>query len=1448
MKRKIIIILMAIVSVFACVFGLSACGGSGDVPEKDKPNSGQEQKPGGDEGKEEPAVTVENVGELKIKYGTQLNDFLKEVVLEASVQCSVSNFSENSLLALQFDIGETVATELSSVKTIFNYPGAEGDILYVDEMSFAQPVQLNKIAEYDKNKSELLSAAGKSSVNELYAVTYDPVLTDSGLALALFGKAVGSTQKATLYLKDDGTTPYPVEGGQRMFICRKFLLAAVNDKVTEYTIYVKDSESIEDMLEENSNYKVARTKEKCELNTLVDYKAANYKTVKFNANYEGAKPISDKNFVVGKLMTGLPVPSREGYSFICWIDAFGEEYTSATVMPNENLNLKARWEKIISSYSDEYVSFKPASAGPRDQSLTLEWEGQVDKFVYVEITSDDLGGVSKVGTTNNFTLRTMESMEYKVNSGYTWAWYQGDFDTPNGAQRFTLRYGNNVQLVTVSDSSGVVRQTYLLNIYVKHDYYINLYKNIFEEKPYDKIRVIEGERFSSETPRFDYDNGFEFDARVYYNENTLDYEKFVYSTAIMKDWNLYQTYKSITVATELNGGTLDGQLKITPYTPFFVLPSPVKEGYDFLGWKNEQGKFITNVQGYSGKKYMAYAADTSKPAAFAVPEKLTAEYAENKMYHTFEDEVFKTYKTVPVITYTNELMTDILEIIYVPYGENCVLPVKSTNISKMLFKGWKYYFVSTDGKFGKTPSDFFEEERKINSPVALFPELEPAAGYAVHLNEKNVYSNTGDYVMYLPANERYTLTISTTGSVKIAIHRYGETNNSVTATVTASAPRTFNLDYYVYELGSTVRAHGYVWFDVSSLSGTFMAELTGPTANVKNKPIVTDETNMLAVGEEITLQASEKPGYTFVGWFNGKTKLYDKLTYTFAMPSKNVTYTAKWAKITVVTNMPLAGTVSELTETYYVGDEVTVAIEDKGYMGYNFIGWFNGETKLSDNFSYTFTMPSENATFTAKYELYEGLEGFDFGSSKVMLNITGIKDKTVTEIIVPDYVTSINRGAFSGCSKVESITLPFIGGSNGSVLYSYLGHIFDAPAYTNNYYNVPKSLKSVTITDGIESIADNAFYGCRNLTSITIPESVKNIGSYAFSGCCALTEIIIPANVTVIGKNAFYGCEMLIIYCKTEQILSGWEESWNGSCPIILDCDNNDVDTNGYGYAIIDDVRYSLKDGEATVLMQTAELTKLDIPSEISYKNAMYIVTSIADKAFYNYSSLTDLTMPNSVTYIGTEAFYECSSLKNLTLSDKITYIGGSAFYRCESLTEIILSDELSVLGGSAFADCYKLKYNVYENGYYLGSVNNPYMVLIEKKHSENHVINENTKFLQGNLFNGSNESFALQRLIIPDSVIGVDAEAFRYCYNLYSVVFGTNVEYIASGAFRDSSELETIYFKGTKEEWENVSIDSSYNHYLLSAKRYYYSEEQPMDGGDYWHYVEGAITVWEKQ
>ena len=156
---------------------------------------------------------------------------------------------------------------------------------------------------------------------------------------------------------------------------------------------------------------------------------------------------------------------------------------------------------------------------------------------------------------------------------------------------------------------------------------------------------------------------------------------------------------------------------------------------------------------------------------------------------------------------------------------------------------------------------------------------------------------------------------------------------------------------------------------------------------------------------------------------------------------------------------------------------------------------------------------------------------------------------SLTSVTIPNSVTTIDEGAFEDCTGLTKVDISNIGAwCNISFGNSYANPLY----YAENLYLNSKLVTDLVIPNSVTSIGENAFRNCTSLTDVTIPNSVTSIGENAFMGCTGLTSIEIPNSVTTINNYAFSGCSNLTIYCEAESKPSGWNSYWNDSkCPVV---------------------------------------------------------------------------------------------------------------------------------------------------------------------------------------------------------------------------------------------------------------------------------------------------------
>ena len=324
---------------------------------------------------------------------------------------------------------------------------------------------------------------------------------------------------------------------------------------------------------------------------------------------------------------------------------------------------------------------------------------------------------------------------------------------------------------------------------------------------------------------------------------------------------------------------------------------------------------------------------------------------------------------------------------------------------------------------------------------------------------------------------------------------------------------------------------------------------------------------------------------------------------------------------------------------------------------------------------------------------------------------------SITSIVIPNSVTSFGSYAFYGCSKLSNVYIADIATWCNISFYNYSSNPF---YYANNLYLNGELITELAIPNGVITIPDYAFYNLNSITSIVIPNSVTEIGPYAFYDLDSIVSIVIPNSVTKIGSSAFYSC------FKLASVMIG----------------------NG--------------------------------------------VTEIGEYAFKNCSNLTSVVIGDSVTEIGNSAFNSCYKLTSVVIPDSVTEIGDDAFNSCSKLTSVTIGNGVISIGSNAFYCCNSALYTKYEYGNYIGDANNPYAVLIELTNNNftTYTIHDDTKYIAYGVFK---ECAKLTKITIPDGVRSIGFDAFYGCSNL-SVVYITDIADWCNISF-DGSDANPLYY-----------------------------------------------------
>ena len=297
---------------------------------------------------------------------------------------------------------------------------------------------------------------------------------------------------------------------------------------------------------------------------------------------------------------------------------------------------------------------------------------------------------------------------------------------------------------------------------------------------------------------------------------------------------------------------------------------------------------------------------------------------------------------------------------------------------------------------------------------------------------------------------------------------------------------------------------------------------------------------------------------------------------------------------------------------------------------------------------------------------------------------------SITPLTVPDSVEYISRGVLSGCTSLQTLSLPYLGSSSSDSSNAYLGYLFGATSYGGNLSYVPSSLASVTVRAGY--VGDYAFSGLTYLREVVLPQNMTYVSAHLFDGCTSLSQAVIPSGVSSIGDNAFNGCSSLGEITIPQSVTGIGQHAFSGCRAEIVWEGTPQISSIGsYAFAGYLGTELSIPSSVTSIsrnaLNGCSNLNTLTVPfvgsGDGSYSHFGYIfgASGYSSNSSYVPSSLTTVIITGG-SEIAANAFYNCRNITRVVIPSTVYSIGSNAFYGCNSLGYVFYAGEESAWNG----------------------------------------------------------------------------------------------------------------------------------------------------------------------
>ena len=406
--------------------------------------------------------------------------------------------------------------------------------------------------------------------------------------------------------------------------------------------------------------------------------------------------------------------------------------------------------------------------------------------------------------------------------------------------------------------------------------------------------------------------------------------------------------------------------------------------------------------------------------------------------------------------------------------------------------------------------------------------------------------------------------------------------------------------------------------------------------------------------------------------------------------------------------------------------------------------------------------------------------------------VIGYNDEFVEEIVIPEGVSKIAKGAFQKCYGLKHIILPESLKSIGDSAFEKCSSLEtitlpeEVSSLGEGAFKECIALKNVDFSKSkIKALPYECFWGCKKLTSVKLPNTTLKIINRCFMGCKSLKDLQLNEGLKVI-EDDFYDCTSLttvfipstlihledLSYRRTITKVHTTVEQFDKFRELLPSkCELKAislVEGIAVDFSKFDDFKI-----EGTVVIEyVGDKLEVVVP---------FGITEIGTEAFYG-APIKSITFPSTLRKIRFGAFHECQELETVVINEGVTIIEEVAFSQCEKLREISLPKSLLEIESYAFGACRKVE-SINCNGNNLYSFIDGCLIengntIIE---SFGHRIPENPDITD--IAEGAFEGYGYFHVTIPKNIKNIYSDAFLNNIVMQTLEINHNV-YIETGAF----------------------------------------------------------------